>query len=225
MASEQSTTQQTTFSHESERSTIGPQLEYATARAKVLFGCYRRGDANDPDQYVASIAAVLTLYAPELVREVTDPRTGISTDEKFATFMPNSGELKVYCDAIRDRRARYDRLGALPRPTPRLPPPINRQHGRRANVLVRKELPLYAKFVTVDPATGTASVSKPGADPADWRWDDEGRGIWVALDWVENREAMLREWKAPTDFAPSEALRRMLQPEELDEPMESEYYT
>jgi hypothetical protein len=73
-------------------------------RAKVLFGCYRRGDANDPEQYVASIAAVLTIYDPELIRIVTDPRTGISTSEKFATFMPNSGELKIYCDDLAAKR-------------------------------------------------------------------------------------------------------------------------
>jgi hypothetical protein len=117
------------------------QLEYATQRAKVLFGAYRRGDANNPDQYVASIAAVLTLYEPEIVREVTDPRGGISTDPKHITFMPNSGELKVYCDTVRDRRWRQaqwngHKAQALPPPVRKPPEPgksyveMFEKHGR-----------------------------------------------------------------------------------------------
>lgn len=74
--------------------------EYAAERAKLLFGQYRRGDANDPDIYVASITAILTDYAPETVRLVTDPRTGISSYEKFRIWMPNPGELKEACEAI-----------------------------------------------------------------------------------------------------------------------------
>jgi hypothetical protein len=75
-------------------------------RAKVLFGSYRRGDANDPDAYVAAVAAVLSLYDADLIREVTDPRTGIMTSEKYMSFMLNAGELKVYCEGIAARRDR-----------------------------------------------------------------------------------------------------------------------
>ncbi len=57
---------------------------------------------------------MLSLYEPALIREVTDPRSGISTVEKFSTFMPNSGELKIYCDAIRDRQARIARISGQP---------------------------------------------------------------------------------------------------------------
>lgn len=74
--------------------------EYAAERAKLLFGQYRKGDANDPDIYVASITAVLTDYCPETVRLVTDPRTGIATYEKFRIWMPNPGELKAACEDI-----------------------------------------------------------------------------------------------------------------------------
>jgi len=73
---------------------------YATERAKILFGCYRKGDANDPDTYVAAVAAVLAAYDYELIREVTDPRSGIQASEKHCTFMPQAGEVKVYCDAV-----------------------------------------------------------------------------------------------------------------------------
>ena len=139
MESAQYTTQHGTSSTAYERSTSRAQLDYAMERAKVLFGCYRRGDANDPDQYVASIAAVLTLYEPDLVRQATDPRSGISTDERFSNYMPNSGQLKVYCDTIRDRRARFAHLASLPPLKPSAPRLTDHSAGRHANVFVPAE--------------------------------------------------------------------------------------
>lgn len=100
----------------STRSTSPHLAAYASERARVLFGCYRRGDANDPETYVAAISAVLALYDADLIREVTDPRTGIMTSEKYMSFMPNAGELRVYCETVATRKERLRRLGDLPRP-------------------------------------------------------------------------------------------------------------
>jgi hypothetical protein len=191
MESAQYTTQQKTNSTAYEPSTSRAQLDYAMERAKVLFGCYRRGDANDPDQYVASIAAVLTLYDADLVRQATDPRSGISTDEKFCNYMPNSGQLKVYCDAIRDQRARIAHLGSLSlKPSVRL---IDRSAGRNANVFVPADSKHYqrcAKIATL-------------ADAADWKHDQEGRpGIWIALNLFngsERKNGAFKPVAAPTD--------------------------
>lgn len=181
MESGLSTTLPTTSSSESNHSTPQFRAIYATERAKILFGGYRRGDANDPDMYVASIAAVLALYEPEIIAQVTDPRTGISTHEKFRTFMPNSGELKAYCDehqAIRDRRQRY---AALPRPSfdrqPRLDGP--KGPGHLANVFVPSSAPGYQAM------RDWAST----ADTRYWRNDEGGRaGIWVALHLYQERK-------------------------------------
>src|ERR1700682_6540100 len=126
MGDEPYTTQRTTSSSASRRSTSPHRAAYAAERAKVLFGSYRRGDANDPDAYVAAIAAVLSMYDSDLVREVTDPRTGICTTEKYMSFMPNAGELKVYCEGQAARKERLRRLGELPPADFRralLPPP------------------------------------------------------------------------------------------------------
>ena len=143
----------------------------------MLFAGYRRGDANDVDGYVASIAAVLSLYEPELIRRVTDPRTGISTREKFMSFMPNSGELKVFCDeqaAIDDRYRRYQRLPgperlALPKPPP--------GPGSRTNLFVPVDAPQYPAMV--------ARAATDGVDPRDYRHD--AKGVWVVLSWVVDR--------------------------------------
>ena len=59
------------------------QLDYAAVRARILFGCYRKGDANDPETYTAAITAILAEYEPEVIQRVTDPRTGIPRQLKF----------------------------------------------------------------------------------------------------------------------------------------------
>lgn len=72
----------------------------AAERARLLFGCYRKGDANDPETYTAAIAAILTEYPPEVIRIATDPRTGIARKSKW---MPNPAELAEECDLIAKR--------------------------------------------------------------------------------------------------------------------------
>ena len=66
----------------------------AATRATMLLGCYRKGDANDPDTYVAAIAAILSEYSVEVVQHVTDPRTGIA---RKSTFMPSIPEVDKAC--------------------------------------------------------------------------------------------------------------------------------
>ena len=62
----------------------------------LMFGCYRRGDANDPDTYTAAIAAVLAEYPPEVVKAVTDPRTGLP---RKVSWLPTVKEVSDACDA------------------------------------------------------------------------------------------------------------------------------
>lgn len=76
---------------------ISPErLQYAAERARLLFGCYRKGDANDPETYTAAVTAILADYSPEVIRRVTDPRTGIPRKLKF---MPNPAEVAEECEA------------------------------------------------------------------------------------------------------------------------------
>lgn len=177
------TTRRETSQRGSQSSTSQHQAAYAAQRAEVLFGCYRRGDANDPERYVAAIAAVLSVYETELIREVTDPRTGIMTTEKYMTFMPNSGELKVYCDGIAARRDRINRLGQWPAPDfsrARLAAP-DPSPGDLATVHVPDGHVRYSKLV---------EWSKT-ADPRKFRFgkSSEGKpGIWVSYDeWLDGQ--------------------------------------
>ena len=152
-------------------------MEFATIRAKLLFGCYRRGDAQDPETFVAAIAAVLCGYETDLIREVTDPRTGIQASEKFRAFLPNVGELKGYCEAEAARRERLKRLGErrVPiAPDLRLEPP-EQPPGHLANVHIYAEHPRYPALV---------EWSKT-AEPRLWKFgrSSDGRDIiWIPLN-------------------------------------------
>lgn len=146
-------------------------------RATLLFGCYRRGDANDPDIYVAAIAAVLAMYDDEIIMSVTDPRSGITTTDKFGAFPPNSGEMKAYCDGVASRQDRIGHYASLPRPAGRValpaPPP---KDGRRANLFIpRQNTQLFEKMCRL----------AEHADRADFEIMPEG--IRVPLTWHQPR--------------------------------------
>lgn len=169
----------------------------------MLFGCYRRGDANDPDTYVAACAAVLARYSADIIREVTDPNTGISTTEKFASFMPNAGELKIYCEGVAARKERLERLGALPAPDPnraRLAPP-QPAPGDKATIFVPAKDSHYPAFL---------EWSK-SADNRLFKFEQRP-GIWVSYDTWENRKIGTRvrtEAAIPRLALTEEALRAM----------------
>lgn len=165
----------------------------------MLFGSYRRGDANDPDAYVASITAVLSIYDAELMREVTDPRTGIQTTEKYMSFMPNAGELKVYCDGIAAKRRNIQRLGELQkRPSVYLPAPPRRP-GDLANVFVPESDHRYQRLLRWSET----------ADERHYRRDETRPGIWVTLDAFQGGETTARtEWKRPVDLSLTDAAKR-----------------
>lgn len=137
----------------------------------MLFACYRRGDASDPDRYLMAIASVLMSYSEEVIIDVTDPRTGISTQEKFRSFPPNSGELKAFCDVRDAYLCRINTYRHLPPRMALPPPPRSDAPGRRANLLVPKGVPRYEEMV---------KRSKT-ADPAEWC--THPRGIKVPISW------------------------------------------
>jgi hypothetical protein len=176
MGDEPYTTLRMTSSPRSGRSTSPHQAAYATERARVLFGSYRRGDANDPEAYVAAIAAVLTMYDTDLIREVTDPRSGIAATEKFMTFMPHAGELKVYCDGVAARKERMRRYAEQPRRDPLLLVAPEPAPGDLASMFVPNNHARYAGLV------------EWSSNPRLWKFgcsSDNRAGIWVSYDtWV-----------------------------------------
>lgn len=126
--------------------------------------------------YVRAIAAVLSRYDPDLIREVTDVHTGISTSEKFRAFLPQSGELKHYCEEAAVRRARMRQYAEMPPPDfsrPRIATTTPPSPGRRASLLIRKGRPRYEEMCE--------RARAPGVDPAEFQWHADG--IKVSLLW------------------------------------------
>lgn len=86
-------------------------MDYAAERARILLGCYRTGDANDPETYVTAIAAVLAKYPDSVITAITDPRTGLPIKK---TWLPSIKEVFDACESemepIREENARIKRM-------------------------------------------------------------------------------------------------------------------
>lgn len=142
-----------------------------------MFACYRRGDANDPDGYVAAVASVLARYEPAVIETVTDPYSGIPGRKNNGwSGMPDVADVKEACEAEANRRERIKELGAV-KPAPRLRIAAPKTPGYMANVLVRSESPQYAAICTM--------TADPKASPYEWKHDEQGRGIWVVRAWMD----------------------------------------
>jgi hypothetical protein len=108
-------------------STTGEDLtSYAAQRAKLLLGCYRTGDANDPQTYVAAITAVLARFPREVITAITHPVTGLPSKkdwlptvkevfsachEAYAPILENEARLKRIKEQVemREREERGER--------------------------------------------------------------------------------------------------------------------
>jgi hypothetical protein len=95
--------------------------ETAIERTALLLGCYRKGDAEDPEIYSAAVAAVLSTYPDAIALKVTDPRSGIASRSQW---LPTVAEIRGACEkemapilaeeARRARRAEAERYLAGP---------------------------------------------------------------------------------------------------------------
>jgi hypothetical protein len=151
----------------------GPGLEaYALQRAAMMFGCFRKGEANDPETYTAGVAAVLAEYDRDVIEYVTDPRTGLpsSTD-----FHPTIKEVREACGA----RAKANAMRAKPtykaveyRPF-RGPPPgqdyfsMFEKHGRPIGRFEEKPLALPKQAAAI-----TSEEAKRAIGATDQQWDE-----------------------------------------------------
>lgn len=94
----------------SSRHTTNPVT--AIERAKILAGCYRKDDAADPETYLMAVSAVLAEYAPDIVSQVTDPRSGLPSR---LNWLPSVKEVRDACEEIDQRRRRMAEAAARER--------------------------------------------------------------------------------------------------------------
>lgn len=64
---------------------------------ELLVGCYRTGEAANPEVYTAALATVLSEYPEAVVLRVTDPRTGLPGR---AQWLPTVAEVKQECERL-----------------------------------------------------------------------------------------------------------------------------
>lgn len=78
-------------------------LTEAKKGAARLLGCYRTGDANDPEVYIAGVVAVLSRFSIEIIRAVTEPATGLPSK---SNWLPTIAEIRKECDLLEEREKR-----------------------------------------------------------------------------------------------------------------------
>lgn len=82
--------------------TLQRQIEAKKAAIRLL-GCYRTGDANDPETYISAVICVLARYPIEVIRDATDPATGLPGRLKW---LPSIAEIREECEMLAARIAR-----------------------------------------------------------------------------------------------------------------------
>jgi hypothetical protein len=71
--------------------------------AKLLLGCFRTGDATDPEVYTTAVVAVLADYPDDVIERVIDPRTGLPSR---LNWLPTIAEIKSACEDLYGHRRR-----------------------------------------------------------------------------------------------------------------------
>lgn len=157
------------------------------AKAKQIFSCYRRDEAQDPDGFAANLALVLGDYPAEIVDLVADPRTGIIT--VFPNGLPQLGQIKQVLDDKLSHREKLERLAALPKPERREIPRPPAGPGAWANVFVPTFAPQYQHMIE--------RAQSGNADPREYRFAEGG--IFVGLSWFDGPAKLPKTFKPLSD--------------------------
>jgi hypothetical protein len=89
--------------HSQDSETTSQRMNEAKKGAARLLGCYRTGDANDPEIYVSAVISVLVRYPVEIIREVTEPSTGLPGK---SSWLPTVAEVRNECEVLAARERR-----------------------------------------------------------------------------------------------------------------------
>jgi hypothetical protein len=146
---------------------------------EILIGCYRKGEADNPEVYTTALAAILEGYPESVVRFVTDPRTGLPGR---SNWLPTIAEARGACEtamkpireeAERERRKRE--RGALPPPAKTWRPTREELMARYPDLIIgsafdAKEYPANPPDYSARPCTLSAEALhalgiEPKVDP------------------------------------------------------------
>lgn len=168
--------------------------------ARRLFGSFRKGEANDPETYVAAVLTVLMDYPDAIVNEVCHPGRGLPSR---CDFLPTMKELKDACEGEAtcvERFAALARLGPVQRRLPAPPQP------QVPTIFTPKDFPHWDKLMRRYEA---------GDRPAHFETREcvdkvERYGIWTPFSWIDDDPKGSRLFKPHSDAE----LRAMYPPRE-----------
>lgn len=146
-------------------------LAFCLDRARMMFGFYRRDEANDPETYASGVAAILSDYPRSIIEYVTDARTGIPSKLKWP---PSPAEVKEACEAELARMRRMQQPASRVRRSTYEAP--DRRPGFFARIKIHPEAPQFKRL--------DAFVRSGEADPLHWtRMDGD---LFVSLTMLDN---------------------------------------
>ena len=178
-----------------------PSPAYCLKRAEMMFGSYRKDEAQNPEIYAASVAATFEQYPQAVVDFVSDPRTGIASEIKW---LPNIAEVREFCNGAAARMARLAQPSVKPRSTryDSLPP------AKYWNLFVGNDIIGYEKMVE------RASEAAHEYYKYDSNYKGTGRaGIWVPDEWWRERHGkVVRSEAELKPMVVSDELKRQINP-------------
>lgn len=78
-------------------------MEWATRKVNLLFGSFKKSDADDPETFTAGCLRLFTAYPREVVEHVVDPMTGLAGKEDW---VPSLAKVKAALEARASQLAR-----------------------------------------------------------------------------------------------------------------------
>jgi len=151
----------------SSRRPCGCSPEIAAELSRILVGCFRKSDAEDPDVLVRAYVMVLSDYSEAIARRVTHPSRGLPSRQQW---LPSVFELRQACEAemrptheAERRRTIAERNRALLLAAP--------AHSRSAALArLRAEFPEI--FSPMDKGRSTGPTEPPREGDARWSAED-----------------------------------------------------
>lgn len=161
------------------------RLELAATYAKMLLGCYRAGEANDPEVYTAAIIAVLCKYGEDVMRRVVDPADGLPSR---CQWLPTVKEVRDACAECSEatRRSHEPTFSELP---------LSRQK-EIAQQQLEEERALQAALALAAPRRETWEETKADLVERGFNFSEKPKPAETAWD-VRNRLGITEaEWDA-----------------------------
>ena len=78
-------------------STLKDRMKLAKYHARLIFGSFRAGEANDPEVFTTALITLLMSYPAQVGAKLSDPKSGLAGKSKF---LPTISEVREAADAL-----------------------------------------------------------------------------------------------------------------------------